>query len=160
MIILYITTLFLLLISFLKDKRKTIKAFKIALKKFHKISPAFLVMLTIVSIIIYFVPNELIVSSLGKETKYLGTLVASILGSIVALPGFIAFPLAGILKQQGVTYMVLSAFTTTLMMVGIITFPIEKKILGTKVTIIRNILSFIIALIIAFVTGIVFGEIL
>lgn len=160
MIILYITTLFLLLISFLKDKRKTIKAFKIALKKFHKISPAFLVMLTIVSIIIYFVPNELIVSSLGKETKYLGTLVASILGSIVALPGFIAFPLAGILKQQGVTYMVLSAFTTTLMMVGIITFPVEKKILGTKVTIIRNILSFIIALIIAFVTGIVFGEIL
>ncbi len=160
MIVLYITTLALLLISFLKDKRKTIKAFKIALKKFHKISPAFLVMLTIVSIIIYFVPNELIVSSLGKETKYLGTLVASILGSIVALPGFIAFPLAGILKHQGVTYMVLSAFTTTLMMVGIITFPIEKKILGTKVTIIRNILSFIIALIIAFVTGIVFGEIL
>ena len=55
--------------------------------------------------------------------------------------------------------MVISAFTTTLMMVGIITYPIEKQYFGIKVTIIRNLLSLIIALIIAFITGILFMEI-
>ena len=74
------------------------------------------------------------------------------------LPGFIAFPLSGILKDNHVTYMVISAFTTTLMMVGILTFPIEKEYFGVKVALLRNGISFIIAIVIAIVTGIVFGE--
>ena len=75
------------------------------------------------------------------------------------MPGFIAFPLSGILLNKGVSYMVLSAFTTTLMMVGILTYPIEKEYFGVKVTIIRNIISFFIALAVAIMTGIFFGEI-
>jgi len=55
--------------------------------------------------------------------------------------------------------MVLSAFTTTLMMVGIITFPLEKEYFGVKVTVIRNTISFFIALIVAVITGIFFGEV-
>ncbi len=75
------------------------------------------------------------------------------------MPGFITFPLCGILVEKGVTYMVLSAFSTTLMMVGIVTFPIEKEYLGVKVAIIRNVISFCIALCVAFITGFFFGEI-
>jgi len=55
--------------------------------------------------------------------------------------------------------MVLSAFTTTLMLVGLLTFPIEKEYFGIKITIIRNIVCFIIAIIVALVTGIAFREI-
>jgi len=51
--------------------------------------------------------------------------------------------------------MVLAAFTTTLMMVGILTFPIEKAYFGTKVTVVRNILSFFIALAVAIAGGII-----
>jgi len=58
--------------------------------------------------------------------------MASFFGSITLMPGFIAFPLCGILLKKGVTYMVLSAFSTTLMMVGFVTFPLEKNILGLK----------------------------
>ena len=53
---------------------------------------------------------------------------------------------------------VLAAFTTTLMMVGILTAPIEKEYFGVKVTVIRNVISFLIALIITVVVGIFFGE--
>ena len=56
--------------------------------------------------------------------------------------------------------MVLSAFTTTLMMVGILTYPIEKNYFGTKVTIIRNLISLFIALIVALSIGVFFGELL
>lgn len=75
------------------------------------------------------------------------------------MPGFIAFPLSGILKQNNVPYMVISGFTTTLMMVGILTFPMEKKYFGTKIAVLRNIVSFFIAIIVAIATGIFFGEI-
>jgi len=90
---------------------------------------------------------------------FTGVLFASLFGSITLMPGFIAFPLCGILLKKGVLYMVLSAFTTTLMMVGVLTYPIEKEYFGIKVTIMRNIISFFIALVVAVMTGILFGEI-
>jgi len=55
--------------------------------------------------------------------------------------------------------MVLAAFTTTLMMVGVLTAPIEKAYFGMRVTILRNVISFFIALIVAVVIGLFFGEI-
>jgi hypothetical protein len=55
--------------------------------------------------------------------------------------------------------MVLSAFTTTLMMVGVLTYPVEKAYLGPKVTILRNVISFLIAFVVALLTGIFFGEV-
>ena len=154
----YILTAVILLLSFLKDKKKTSKSLKVAFTKFKKILPAFLGMMILISIALYLIPQELILKVLGNGNKFFGTFLASILGSITLMPGFIAYPLAGILRQQGVSYMVLSAFTTTLMLVGILTFPVEKTFLGTKVTIIRNLICFMIAIIVAFATGILFGE--
>jgi len=62
------------------------------------------------------------------------------------------------LLEKGVNYMVLSALTTTLMMVGVLTYPIEKAYFGAKITIIRNIISLLISFIIAIVIGLCFGE--
>jgi hypothetical protein len=45
------------------------------------------------------------------------------------------------------------------MMVGVLPYPIEKQYFGTRVTIMRNAISLLIALTIAVVTGIFFGEI-
>ncbi|MFO7897353.1 MAG: permease [Candidatus Cloacimonadales bacterium] len=158
MSILYIITALLFLLSLLKDRQKSLKALQIAWKKFRNIIPAFMTMLILVSIILYLLPAELILKYLGTENIYSGLSLAAILGSITMMPGFIAYPLSGILLQQGVPYAVLGAFSTTLMMVGIATFPLEQKFLGTKVTIVRNLLGFIIAIIIALVIGWAYGE--
>ena len=117
-------------------------------------------MLIIVSIILSLLPNRIIADYLGGSNMFEGVILASAIGSITLMPGFIAFPLCGILLSRGVSYTVLSAFTTTLMMVGFVTFPIEKKYFGTKVTIIRNGMSFFIAVIVAIMTGIFYGEII
>ena len=156
---LYIATGLAVLISFIGDSERTFKAFKMALKKFVTILPAFLGMLILVSIVLFLIPDRVISQYLGSSNIFTGVLFASFLGSITLMPGFIAFPLCGILLKKGVLYMVLSAFTTTLMMVGILTYPIEKAYFGTKVTIMRNIISLLIALIVAVMTGIFFGEI-
>jgi len=159
MLYLYIISGLALVISFFINREKTLRALKIAFKQFTNILPAFLLMLVLISIALFLVPDEVITNYLGISNKYVALFVASVLGSAILMPGFIVYPLAGVLLTKGVPYMVLSGFTTTLMMVGVLTYPVERAYLGTKVTIIRNVISFFIALIVAFVTGIIFGEI-
>ena len=158
MIYLIAITFIALLVSFIKDKNKTIDALKLALKKLMNISTSFLLVFISVSIVFYYIPESTVSKYLVNSNKLLSMTVASLLGSITIMPGFIAFPLSGILRQNGVPYMVISAFTSTLMMVGILTFPIEKKYFGLKVAILRNILSLVIAIIVSVATGIFYGE--
>ena len=156
---LYILTAFAILLSFLANPKKTIMAIKIAVKKFVNILSAFLIMLILVSVVLFLIPDKVISNYLGNSNKLIGVIFASFFGSITLMPGFIAFPLCGILLKKGVPYMVLSAFTTTLMMVGVLTYPIEKEYFGMRVTVIRNTISFFIAIIVALMTGIFFGEV-
>jgi len=151
-------TILVILISYCIDKSKTIKALKMAVKKLVKILPAFLWMLIFMSVALYIFSEDQIQSVLANDNIYYSLGLALASGSIAIIPGFIAFPLCGILQEQGVTYMVLSGFTTTLMMVGIVSFPVEKEYLGVKLGIVRNIISLIIALIVALITGFVYGE--
>ena len=159
MYILYIVTGLALATSLVVSRQKTMGALRIAVRRFFNVLPAFLMMLILVSIVLFLIPDEIIIRYLGADAKYAAVLSAAALGSIILMPGFIAFPLAGLLLEKGVLYMVLSAFTTTMMMVGVLTYPVEKEYLGTRVTIIRNSISFLIAIAIAIMTGIFFGEI-
>ena len=156
---LYIIVGLAVLASFLADRGKTLSALKIAVKRFVKILPAFLTMIILVSIVLFLIPDVVISNYLAGSNKFIGVIFASFFGSVTLMPGFIAFPLAGILLKKEVAYMVLAAFTTTLMMVGVLTAPIEKAYFGMKVTIIRNVISLFIALIITVVIGIFFEEI-
>lgn len=158
--IFYSVTAILLLTSFFADRRKTIRALKIAWKKFRNILPMFIVMLVLVSVSLYLLPQELIREYLGEEDLLKGMGIAMLVGSIALMPGFIVFPLCGILREQGVPYMVLSGFTTTLMMVGLVTLPVEKAYFGMKTALIRNGIGLIIAVIVAFATGLVFAEVM
>lgn len=51
--------------------------------------------------------------------------------------------------------MQIGAFVSTLMIVGIVTMPVEIKYFGKKVMILRNILAFIFSFIVAYVIGLV-----
>ncbi|ETR67136.1 MAG: hypothetical protein OMM_11915 [Candidatus Magnetoglobus multicellularis str. Araruama] len=132
----------------------------IAWKRFIKILPAFVQMLIIVSVILYFIPPDVITKYLGPGNKWIGVFTGSLLGAISLMPGFIAYPLAGILLKEGVSYMAIASFVTTLMMVGILTYPVEKKYFGAKVTIFRNLLGFINAIFIALIIGLLYGELI
>jgi len=116
-------------------------------------------MIILVSIVLFLIPDEVISKYLGGSNKFIGVIFASLFGSITLMPGFIAFPLAGILLKEGVAYIVLAAFTTTLMMVGVLTAPIEKAYFGMKVTVIRNVIGLFIALFVTLAIGVAFGEI-
>lgn len=156
---LYLFTAIAVLISFIADRDRTVMAGLTAVRKIIRIAPAIFMMLILVSVALYLVPERVISHYLVDRNTAIGMAIASLFGSITFMPGFIAFPLSGILLQKGVPYMVLSALTTTMMMVGVVTYPIEREYLGRKVTILRNIIGLVIALIVAVVTGMFYGEV-
>ena len=148
------------IILFIKDRKKTLKGIKIGFKKILNIAPVFLFMLVLVSVALTLMPEDMISKYLSGGNSYLAAVFGLGLGSVAVIPGFVAFPLGSVLRDQGVQYMVIAAFTSSLMMVGIMTFPVEKQFFGSRFAILRNISSAIICVIIALAMGLVFGEII
>ncbi len=151
--ILILIALIALVVSFIADRRKTWQGISKGLVMFVSILPAIVAVLILVSVALYFLPQELIVKHLGQEAGLTGYLLAAMIGSISLIPGFIAYPLAGILVNTGVSYPVIAVFITTLMMVGILTLPVEVRFFGLKVSLMRNALFFVAALIIGSIIG-------
>ncbi len=82
------------------------------------------------------------------------------MGSITLIPGFISYPIAAGLIQQGASYAVVATFMTTLMMVGVVTLPLEIRYLGRTAAIMRNALNFVAAVIIGLAVGLIMGVVL
>lgn len=144
-----------LVVSLIKSKEKTKKAFKIGAKALLKSAPALLAILGIVGLTLGVLPPETISRLVGSEAGFTATIIAAVIGTLTLIPSLIAYPLAGSLLRSGATVMTISAFITTLVMVGIITAPMEIKELGRKFTILRNSLAFVAALIIALIMGVI-----
>ncbi|MDD3364351.1 MAG: permease [Syntrophomonas sp.] len=153
-IILYIIAMGLLFFSFLKNKQKTKMALEKAWKSFENILPQFLSILIIIGIMLALLNPEMISGLVGRQSGWSGIVIASVIGSITLIPGFVAFPLAAALLKSGAGLMQLAVFISTLMMVGVVTIPVEIKYFGKKVAILRNGLAFVFSYIVAIVMGV------
>jgi len=122
---------------------------------FKNVLLPFLSILILVSILLYLIPPNLISQYLGRDSGAWGFSIAALVGSIAMIPGFISYPIAAGLIQQGATYAVVATFMTTLMMVGVVTLPLESKYFGMKVAILRNSLNFVAAIAIGLLVGLV-----
>lgn len=151
--LLIILTLIATAVSFIVDRNKTIEGVKRGLTMFLNLLPNLLLVLLLVSAFLYFVPETKIVELLGSKGGPLGILIAAIAGSIAMMPPLVLFPIANILLNKGVSYMVVAIFITNLMMVGVLTSPIELRYFGVKSTLARNLLSFVGAIIIGLIIG-------
>lgn len=157
MTVIYISCAVLYIISLIASPKKTWKAAKSGIKMLVKILPQFIVIILVMTFVLYIFPPEKIVELLSRSGDWINMFVASIIGSIVVIPGFIAFPLAGILKDIGVGFAVLASFTTTLMLVGVLTYPLEKQYYGAKLAVVRNVSSYIIAIAVSIAVGLLMG---
>ena len=144
-------------VSFLLDKRKTIAGFRKGWNMFKNVLLPFLNILILISVVLYFIPPNVISQYLGANSGVLGFSIAALVGSITLIPGFISYPIAASLIQQGASYAVVATFMTTLMMVGVVTLPLEIKYFGKTVAITRNALNFVAALIIGLLVGLILG---
>ena len=138
----------------MKDKKKTMLAIKKALKSFENMLPQFLAIIILIGIILSILKPEFISTVIGHQSGVLGMVIASVIGSITLIPAFVAFPLAATLLSHGAGIMQISVFISTLMMVGVITLPLEMSYFGKKATLIRNGLALIYSFIVAIIIGV------
>ena len=129
---LYIITAALLLLSYYKDKKKTKIALKKAWKAFENILPEFLVVILLVGVLLAVADSEVISKIIGSGSGWMGVILAAVVGSVTLIPCFVAFPTAALLLQGGAGYMQIGAFVSTLMMVGVVTMPVEIKYFGDR----------------------------
>ena len=154
---LYLLAVIFLIVSFIKDKKKTKMALKKAWKSFENIMPQFLTILALLGIVLALLSPEVIANLLGQKAGWLGMMIASIIGSITLIPGFIAFPIAALLLKSGAGFAQVAVFVSTLMMVGIVTLPLEMKYFGKKISIMRNTFAYLFSFMVALVIGVVLG---
>jgi uncharacterized membrane protein YraQ (UPF0718 family) len=156
-VLLYIIAAVGLGISFFKNKEKTKMALKKAFKAFEGILPQFLVVLVLVAVTLSVLDTATISRFLGAESGILGILIAAMVGAITLIPGFVAFPAAAALLAGGAGATQIAAFVSSLMMVGVVTLPMETKFFGKKAALMRNALAFGFSLVAAFFVGWVVG---
>ena len=77
--------------------------------------------------------------------------MAAVLGSITLIPGFIAFPLARAVLEMGAGMMQVAVFVSTLMMVGVVTAPMEIQFFNRKTMLLRNGMSLLYSFAVAYV---------
>ena len=152
-IILYSLAAILLFVSFIKNKIKTKQALKIALKSFEAIMPQFLGIIITVGIVLAFLNPETISNIIGSKSGIFGISISSILGSVTIMPTFVAFSLGNTLLSNGAGYSQVAALVSTLTLVGLATFSLESKYVGTKIALLRNVFAFIFSFIVAFFVG-------
>lgn len=154
-IAIWVITAVLLVVSFVKDKSKTREALKKAFFMGRGMALSIFAVIFAIGLILAILPPEQISDIIGKQNVLVATIAAAAFGTITLIPAFIAFPLIGTLVGAGVGIMPSVAFLTTLTMVGVVTFPLEKKEFGSKFAVTRNGLSFAFAIIIALIMGVI-----
>lgn len=146
MIALYLVTLALLSLSLAANRQKTVKALKTGTTMLLNLLPSFLSILILVALALTALGPETIRDWLGSGSGRMAYVIAAVAGSVAMIPGPAAYPMSGMLVDNGVAYPVVAVFITTLMMVGIVTLPLEAKFFGMKPALARNALSFVGAL--------------
>lgn len=151
----WVVAIILAVASFIRSKKKTFSAMKQAKTMMSSMISDIVAIIFLIGIVLTFIPPETIKSVMGSTNTFISTVVSALVGSITLIPAFVAFPLVGSLVDVGASIVPAVAFLTTLTMVGVVTFPLEKKEFGTKFTLTRNALSFGFAILIALTMGVI-----
>jgi len=140
--------------SLFADRRKTRAGLLFGARMFLKTLPALVLMVTAVGMILSALDPRFLEILFGGG-GWMPFLAGLAVGTVALIPGFIAFPMAGLLRSNGVSTAVLAAFVTSLLMVGMVTLPLESRFFGRKAALWRNGLSLIAAAIVALAMSLV-----
>ena len=124
---------------------------KKTMRTFINMLPIIVGMLLLTSLVVT-VFSEQISSGIFGNGDILDTLLAASIGSIAVGHPLASYLLGGELLGSGVGLLAVTALVVTWVTVGIIQLPAEALMLGTRFAMYRNIISFIVAIAIAFLT--------
>ena len=138
-----------------KDKKKSKKSFKIGNKFIAKNIIRIFAIFLLVNRLEMFIPQNSIKDFMLKLSGIGGTFLSAMFGSIMIGPPASGYILGEFFMQRGVEITYIAAFLATWVMIGIVAIPFELKTFGTKFTLIRNVIFFLSAVVIAAIKGMI-----
>jgi len=134
---------------------QTVNGLKVRLKKsiwtFINVLPIIVGMLLVTSLVVTLFPDQVTAGLFGNGAL-LDSLLAASIGSIAAAHPLASYLLGGELLAGGAGLITLTALLVTWVTVGIVQLPAEALMLGTRFAVYRNLISFIAAIAISFLT--------
>lgn len=112
--------------------------------------PLIIGVLLLISILNIFLKPEWL-TKLFQQNIFFNSLIGATIGSLAAGNPITSYILAGEFRQVGIGLATVTAFILTWVTVGMVQLPAESIILGKKFAIIRNMLSFISAILIGLI---------
>jgi len=110
--------------------------------------PVILGTILIVSLISVLIPKSFYLK-VFTGNSFFDPLIGSLIGSVSAGTPLVSYILGGELLAQGVSFLAVTAFLVAWVTVGIIQLPAEMMILGKKFALLRNLISFLLAIVVA-----------
>ena len=156
-LILYSTALIFLFLSWRKSREKTRAALRKAWKSCVGVLPLFFAILLCMGFLLAFVDESVIRQVVGKESGMAGIALSGLIGSVTLIPAFAAYPAAAELLRVTGGYAQITMLITSLMMVGLVTLPMESRFFGLKAALWRNGLGLVYSFALALFMGAVFG---
>ena len=126
-------------------------SFRKTIRSFINVLPIIVGMILATSLVVTVFPEQ-ISSGLFGNGDILDTLLGASIGSIAAGHPLASYLLGGELLGGGVGLIAVTALLITWVTVGVVQLPAEALMLGMRFAVCRNIVSFTVAIAIAFLT--------
>lgn len=126
-------------------------SFKKTMRTFINVLPIIVGMILMTSLVVTVFPEQISTGLFGNG-DVLDTLLGASIGSIAAGHPVASYLLGGELLGGGVGLIAVTALVVTWVTVGIVQLPAEAMMLGARFAVVRNIISFVVAIAIAFLT--------
>lgn len=131
-----------------KERKSVLISFLKPCERFWQSTPMLLGVILLIGLFQTFLSREMI-SSVFTGAMFRDSLIGTLLGSISAGNALNSYIIGGELLDHGVSLFAVTAFIVAWVTVGIIQYPAEAAILGRKFAFARNVLSFILAILVS-----------
>jgi len=120
-------------------------------KSLYSILPMILAVIGLVGLYQTIVTPQML-HSLFSGAPLQDTLIATLVGGVSVGQPFLSYIIGGELLKEGISLYAVTAFILAWVTLGVVQLPLEWAIFGSRFTIMRNLLSFIFALLVSWVT--------
>lgn len=120
-------------------------------KSFSKVIPMLVGVILLMGLFQTFITQEMIVS-IFSGNPFVDTLLGTITGGVSVGTPVVSYVISGELLSSGVSLYAVTAFILSWVSLGVVQLPLEFELFGKKFTILRNLFSFIAAIVVTLLT--------
>lgn len=125
-------------------------------KSFSKVIPMLVGVILLMGLFQTFITQEMIVS-IFSGNPFSDTLLGTITGGVSVGTPVVSYVISGELLSSGVSLYAVTAFILSWVSLGVVQLPLEFELFGKRFTILRNLFSFVAAIVVTLLTVMTLG---